>query len=163
MRSLFDVKTQGAWGHRANGIDLIHFITDNSYPERFGLKVLGLVAAGREGEARIPEVCAAGFLADSIFCEYAYILNLDTAELEYYRGRNTDAAAPGRYAAKGRWSPPPPMSGVSFYGVRLVQTIPFAVIRTTPPEKHARLLLDGPRQAQSTASLLRSPAFMPEK
>jgi hypothetical protein len=139
---MFDLKTRGAWGYRDNGIDLIHYIHDNSYPETFGLQILEMVAAGKELETIIPEECVVDFLADSIFCEYAYILNLDTAELEYYRGRNTDPAAPGRYAARGKWSPPPPMTGLNFYGVRLVKTIPFSVIRETSPEKRPGLLLE---------------------
>jgi hypothetical protein len=137
---MFDFRSKGAWGYRDNGIDLIHYVHDDSYPEKLGLQILELVAAGKEAETIIPEECAADFLGDSVFCEYAYILNLDTAELEYYQGRNTDPAAPGRYAASGRWSPPPPMTGVSYYGVRLVRAIPFSVIRETCAEKRRGLL-----------------------
>lgn len=38
------------------------------------------------------------FLKDSLFCEYAYIINLDTMELEFYEGFNKDENADGRYA-----------------------------------------------------------------
>ena len=38
------------------------------------------------------------FLLDSLFCEFAYIINLDTNKLEYYEGFNLDPNAPGRYA-----------------------------------------------------------------
>jgi hypothetical protein len=140
MISLFDLRTKGAWGYRDNDIDLIHYIHDNSYPEKFGVQILDMVAAGKELEAIIPEECAVDFMADSVFCEYAYILNLDTEELEYYRGRNTNPDAAGRYAAKGRWSPPSTMTGVSYYGVRLVKAIPFAVIRETHLEERPGLL-----------------------
>jgi len=139
MKSL-DLRTKGAWGYRDNDIDLIHFIDDNSYPEIFGQKVLEMVAACKELETVIPEECAADFMADSVFCEYAYILNLDTEELEIYRGRNTNPHAAGRYAAKGRWSPPAPMTGISYYGVRLVKTIPFSLIRESRPEERSGLL-----------------------
>jgi hypothetical protein len=101
-----------------------------------------MVAAGKELETIIPEECAADFMSDSVFCEYAYILNLDTEELEFYRGRNTDPNAAGRYAAKGQWSPPSPMTGVSYYGVRLVKAIPFAVIRETSTDELTFLLRD---------------------
>jgi hypothetical protein len=40
----------------------------------------------------------ASFLIDSLFCEYAYIINLDTEELEVYKGFNQDPDADGRYA-----------------------------------------------------------------
>lgn len=39
------------------------------------------------------------FLVDSLFCEWAYIINLDTDKLEVYKGFNKDPKAAGRYAA----------------------------------------------------------------
>ena len=39
------------------------------------------------------------FLAASLFCEWAYIINVDTGKLEVYKGFNVDPEAPGRYAA----------------------------------------------------------------
>lgn len=41
---------------------------------------------------------AKGFLYDSLFCEFAYIVNLDTNMVEFYRGSNHHLDAPGRYA-----------------------------------------------------------------
>lgn len=38
------------------------------------------------------------FPLDSLFCEYAYIINLDTMELEFYEGFNKNREAEGRYA-----------------------------------------------------------------
>ena len=38
-----------------------------------------------------------GFLKESLFCEYAYIVNLDTGKLEFYTGFNKNSNA-GRYA-----------------------------------------------------------------
>lgn len=38
------------------------------------------------------------FLIDSLFCEYAYIINLDSKKLEVYEGFNLNPNAPGRYA-----------------------------------------------------------------
>ena len=38
------------------------------------------------------------FLTDSLFCEYAYLINLDSNKLEVYVGFNLDPNAPGRYA-----------------------------------------------------------------
>lgn len=38
------------------------------------------------------------FLQDSVFCEWAYIFNLDTQKLEIYKGWNKDCNAEGRYA-----------------------------------------------------------------
>ncbi|NOG70443.1 hypothetical protein HJG45_08680 [Roseicella sp. DB1501] len=59
------------------------------------------------------------FVADSLFCEWAYIINFDTGEIEIYKGFNTDPAAAGRYASlkdKG--------DGVEYFGVRLLGTFP---------------------------------------
>ena len=39
-----------------------------------------------------------GFIHDSLFCEYAYIINLDDGLLEFYQGFNKNPEAPGRYA-----------------------------------------------------------------
>jgi hypothetical protein len=63
------------------------------------------------------------FLYDSLFCEYAYIVNLDNGTLEFYKGFNQSPTGDGRYASKqinrrtnGRVS--------EYYGVVLVDTIP---------------------------------------
>lgn len=53
-------------------------------------------------EGRVPFMIDGNdFLADSLFCEWAYIINLDTQKLEIYRGFNKDPDAAGRYAALG--------------------------------------------------------------
>lgn len=38
------------------------------------------------------------FLVDSLFCEFAYIINLDTNRLECYEGSNKHPEAEGRYS-----------------------------------------------------------------
>lgn len=56
------------------------------------------------------------FLYDSLFCEWAYIVNLDTKKLEIYKGFNKLPDGEGRYAQrKGR---------NGYYGVTLFKTIP---------------------------------------
>ena len=58
------------------------------------------------------------FLYDSLFCEYAYIINLDSGYLEFYKGFNTDLKAEGRYAKfKSE-------DDSTYFGVKLVQEIP---------------------------------------
>ena len=39
------------------------------------------------------------FLLDSLFCEYAYIINVDSGMFEYYEGFNKKAEGAGRYAS----------------------------------------------------------------
>ncbi len=66
---------------------------------------------------------AAGFVGDSLFCEYAYVVNLDRCELEVYRGLNRDPGAPGRYAHL--------VSAGGYRGVALVEAYPIDAI---PPD-----------------------------
>lgn len=64
-----------------------------------------------------------GFMADSLFCEWAYIFNLDSERLEVYVGFNQDPNAAGRYASQGGERPFP--NAPIYHGVRLIREIPF--------------------------------------
>lgn len=78
------------------------------------------------------------FALDSLFCEYAYILNFDTDEIEFYKGFNNSWEAEGRYAAKaektktypavpGRRAEPEVVPN-EYAGIALVGTAPLADI-----------------------------------
>jgi len=57
------------------------------------------------------------FMSDSLFCEWAYIINLDTEMLEIYKGLNKSANGNGRYADfKDKDS--------EYYGVDLLTELP---------------------------------------
>lgn len=60
------------------------------------------------------------FPLDSLFCEYAYIINLDNMKLEFYEGFNKDRNAAGRYA-KGDGKE---FEQSGYAGVRLVGEVP---------------------------------------
>jgi hypothetical protein len=64
---------------------------------------------------------ASSFLKDSLFCEWAYIINLDTSKLEIYRGFNKDPKAKGRYASLMRKDS---REGFKYYGVSLIAEVP---------------------------------------
>ena len=64
------------------------------------------------------------FLADSLFCEYAYIFNLSKNVLEFYKGFNKNPKAPGRYASLSS-----ERDTMGYYGVALVAEFPFAKLR----------------------------------
>ena len=58
------------------------------------------------------------FLYDSLFCEYAYIINLDDNIVEFYKGFNKSPEGEGRYASTTV------DDGKRYYGVVLKQKIP---------------------------------------
>ena len=60
------------------------------------------------------------FLGDSVFCEWAYIINFDTNMLEVYKGFNQDKNAGGRYAKI-----PPEKITDTYWGVGLIDEISF--------------------------------------
>ena len=57
------------------------------------------------------------FLDDSLFCEWAYIINLDTSQLEAYRGFNKNPSANGRYAHESV------ENSKGYFGVELIKEI----------------------------------------
>lgn len=67
------------------------------------------------------------FIHDSLYCEYAYIVNLDTEMLEFYRGYNTSINS-GRYTEMD--------SGGVYKSCFFVGEIPLSVLQTSTPEKN---------------------------
>lgn len=59
------------------------------------------------------------FLIDSLFCEYAYLINLDSNKLEVYVGFNLNPNAPGRYAKNTFYKDEEKV----YYGVKLVEEL----------------------------------------
>jgi hypothetical protein len=71
----------------------------------------------------------ADFMKDSLFCEHAYILNLDGEEpvLEYYAGFQTKPHSKGRYATRKPRGWRPGYAGQKFYyPVALAASIPLS-------------------------------------
>lgn len=62
------------------------------------------------------------FMHDSLFCEYAYIVNLDDGVLEFYRGFQQAPHSKGRY-----WRKEKPKA--DYYGVALEMSIPLSEIQ----------------------------------
>lgn len=66
---------------------------------------------------------SATFLKDSLFCEWAYIINLDTEELEVYEGFNKRPDAPGRYADTE--------TNNGYFGVKLINVVNLEDVRNS--------------------------------
>jgi hypothetical protein len=106
------------------GATMIGMDIANRHTERFphlsrdtGAKIFDLVADSRVGLALVDQH---EFARDSLFCEYAYVLDLDANVLEAYQGFNTVQTPPaGRFAFLddgGKDS----YGGDKYYPVRLV-------------------------------------------
>jgi len=67
------------------------------------------------------------FLFNSLFCEYAYIINLDEGVLEFYKGFNKSPNGQGRYAV-----PPDDYykdgQNKEYYGVNILKSFPLSEI-----------------------------------
>ena len=81
---------------------------------------LALLAAARNGRPVYMENNAE-FIKDSLFCEYAYIANLDTKMLEFYVGFQKRPQEGNRYGTE----PIEGSSGRKYYPCRLAAEIPF--------------------------------------
>ena len=139
------MSTRGAIGIRKNGIDKIGFNNYDSYPSGLGNKVLNYIRNNTIDQLSTmfdyilldnnSKNCAwnkngfstsfrdsSRFLNNSLFCEYAYIINLDTQELEVYIGFNKNPNESGRYA-KFKADLLYDDDESPYYGVKLLTTI----------------------------------------
>ena len=139
------MSTRGAVGFHCGGVDKIAYNRWDSYPSGLGQSVLDYLKDKTlnelkdefEGINLISEhneygwngigfnhefQDASDFLRDSLFCEYAYIINLDDNVLEFYEGFNGDNNAKGRYVSTD--NPTKLSDGSVLYGVALKQEIP---------------------------------------
>ena len=139
------MSTRGAAGIRMNGIDKVGYNHFDSYPSGLGVDILHWLSKTNKEEliSFFNEIVFddkndvwddnnrkmnksfqedSAFLVDSLFCEYAYIVNLDENVLEFYVGFNKDPNAKGRYA---KLSDPIVIDeSRRYYGVALKKTFP---------------------------------------
>ncbi len=77
------------------------------------------------------------FVADSLFCEWAYIINLETNMLEIYRGFNDDPTARGRYAS---CRIPQDRRNTQYFGIVLIDEVPLKGFRRLSKSKIRELM-----------------------
>jgi len=93
------------------------------YPELSRDTSAGILSMIGHGKAR--DLCnSIDFVADSLFCEYAYVIDLDNETLEVYRGFNTKRL-PKRERFASMTPPRKSCSGEQYYPVRLWAKFPF--------------------------------------
>lgn len=110
------MSTRGSWGFRINEEDYLAYNHYDSYPTGLGNKIIGFCNSHTLIELEqifnriewasyfdnsfidfvdidwsskyitVTKDSNNDFIKDSLFCEYAYIINLDTKKLEYYKG-----------------------------------------------------------------------------
>lgn len=125
----------------AADFDAIGMVDQESMPTAKQQKVLGKyfkkVGTGRADDwyallrgtqGDIAEAAKCGFMIDnhkfmldSLFCEWAYVVNLDTGMLEVYKGFQGDGDK-----VIGRYKGEQPASPSKYWGVSLVAKIPFS-------------------------------------
>ncbi len=110
------MSTRGAWGFRINGEDYLACNHYDSYPTGLGNEIIGFCNSHtlieleqifnrikwisdfnnksidfndidfNKKDIIVLRNSKNNFIKNSLFCEYAYIINLDTGKLEYYEG-----------------------------------------------------------------------------
>ena len=75
-----------------------------------------------------------GFIKDSLFCEYAYIINLDTEKLEFYEGFQKEPQEGNRYGTECNHN--------GYYPCALVTEIPISEIKNTSTRKSVKIMED---------------------
>lgn len=78
-----------------------------------------------------------GFMANSLFCEWAYVINLDTGMFETYKGFNKSPGGPGRYAELKREAS---WASETYYGVTLVHELPLSDLWTVDIEAWLKIV-----------------------
>ena len=94
--------TRGLYGIRKNGVDKLLYSNHDSYPDGLGEAVVKFCRRHSIEELNFifdqsNESTDNDFIKDSLFCEHAYIINLDENVLEYWRGFQTTVDKGNRY------------------------------------------------------------------
>lgn len=128
-------KQAGADGSGLVSMDVVErFNVSNAHLDRsFGAKILSYIQ-----NADLPEVyLSTSFAADSLFCEWAYVIDLDNDILEVYKGFNKIPLL-----SDERFKSFDSLSRDEYYPVRLVTKTPFSEIESTESSRWAKGVRD---------------------
>jgi hypothetical protein len=100
-----------------------------------GAGILNYILEGQCKEV----VLSTSFAVNSLFCEFAYVLDMDREVLEFYTGFQQESHNKGRFAEMERED-----SSRKYYPVRLTLEIPFSEIK----ERGAEALLELTREEE---------------
>lgn len=120
--------TRGAFIHRKGAEDSIFYVHFDSYPGGWPSDIAKAVGSGDTslpvllGLLSSPKATDTDWLRDSLFCEYAYCVNLDTGRFEFYRGFQREAHEEGRYSSL------PQRERGEYWPIRLVGDVAFGDI-----------------------------------
>ena len=95
------MSTRGSFGFHENGKDELYYNHWDSYPDGLGAAFINFLK-GKGEDNWITDIMSDPnarndyFILDSLFCEYGYIMNKDTNELEVYVGFQKEQPE-GRY------------------------------------------------------------------
>ncbi len=78
------------------------------------------------------------FVSDSLFCEWAYVINLDEMVFEVYRGFQAEPHTAGRYATSFI-TYDSPLSASKYYPIALVKAYPLDGIKMWAPKWQAEV------------------------
>lgn len=102
------------------------------------------------------------FLKDSLFCEWAYIVNLDSGCVEIYKGFNQNPKALGRYA----WDNDAQIGGMSgnkYYGVALIEEVQIEKIQKMSKDELISYVEGLQKKANDEAEVLAEDEVIPLK
>lgn len=153
------MSTRGLFGLRYNNTDKLSYSPSDSYPSNLGSRVIetiklladnelvtmyNLMQDADEEEAEwdfshwkvltkdnkpIPYYHDNKFIRDSLYCEYAYIINLDNNTLEFYIGFQEKPQKGNRYGEEVTYVGS--SSGTEYYPCKLAKVFTLDEVRTT--------------------------------
>lgn len=103
-----------------------------------GARILSMVAESQDGEIRLLD--RRGFPADSLFCEYAYVIDMDAEVLEVYRGFNTEPVPESERFSHANWPYADKDINEKYGPVRYAFSVPFSEAYLGFTREHERAL-----------------------